>query len=596
MNTAIITLLLDMLKHLLLDVVMLISLGVLLVLGMWEWGKGFKRNRGVGVGLAALGLSFGLPAVWHIKLITNLIELENFFWVHRVAVAVVFGVFALPLSFAVSRWKRIAGWIAMLGFICWVPLFVQAIMIMRSGGNTIEQMMLKQTSLEIEEAVQREDIGALLRIVEKLEIPSEPGNFDAIVFPVLVELLQYEDSRVVKAAAEKIKQRGDISGLKPLLEAPADSPETRKALLDAAGKLAKLPGANEVLLDIVLNGKSEARLDALDLLYENWQVFLRGNMQTILLKGDENIREHISKLIENSTAGQEALVEPLMQAVISGNSAQRNSALQSLLLLVSNPKVREKIDPAPIAKILQAGSPEEQLAAGKILRALGAEKAVGAFITAAGTTDMRVVMMALETLLDINAVKDPNLFAVHLEHPNPQMRALAYRGLKASLPRNLNLNDPLVKRIQKAAGKELDPEARRRAAVLLAWLDLENAYEYADSLVKSGNRTTEDMLSAVEAFDLLSDTRAVPRLIELCKEDSPKVRKAAASTLGRLGDKSALNILYSLLNDPDASVRQAAQEAIGEIKSAALPPTPKETTTPESHIPPDGGFPEQPPW
>lgn len=598
MTTAVTTLLLGMLKHLVLDVVVLLFLGGLLVLAMWEWGEGARHNRGLAVAFAAVGLAFGLPAVWHIKLMNNLVELENFFWVHRVAVAVVFGLLALPMSFAVSKWRRIAGWVLTLGFVCWVPLFVQAGMIAHSGEDVIEKMALKQTALEIEEAIQSEDIGALLRIVGKLEIPSKPDNFDAIIFPWLLELLQYEDPRVVKVSAEKIKERGDIAGLRPLLEAPADAPETRKVLLDSAGKLAKLPGAAEVLLDVVLNGRAEARIEALELLYENWQVFLRSNMQTILLKGDEEVREYVSKLIESSAAGQEALVAPLMQAIISGDSAQRNSALQSLSVLVSNPKVREKIDPTPLAKILQAGEPEQQLMAGKILRVVGPDKAIGAFITAAGSADMRVVMMALETLLDLNAVKDPNLFAVHLEHPNPQMRALAYRGLKASLPRNLSLNDPLVKRIQQSAKKEVDPEARRRAAVLLAWLDLENAYEYAESLLKSPNRTTEDMLSAIEAFDLLGDTRAVPRLIELCKESSPKVRRASAFALGRLGDKSALNILNSLLNDSDASVRQSAQEAIAEIKSVTpLPPQQGGgTATPESHIPPNGGVPDQPPW
>lgn len=600
MTDAVTTMLLGMLKHLLLDVMLLLFLTILLVLGMWEWGKRWKHNRGIAVGLTAIGLAFGIPAIWHIKLMNNLIELRNFLWVHRVAMAVLFGALALPLSFVVGRWKRAGGWIMALGFFCWVPLFVQAGMILHSGGDTIEKMALKQTALVIKEAVQKQDIGALLRLLDKLEIPPNPDNFDAIIFPLLLELLHHEDSRVIKLVAENVKNRGDVSGLRPLLEVRMDSPETKTVILTCARKLAKLPGAAEILLDVVLDGKGEARIEALELLSENWQVFLRANMHTIILKGDDELREHISRLIGTGYGGQESLIEPFMQAIISGNPAQRHSALQSLFLLVSNPKVREKIDPAPIARILQSGNAEEQLMAGKILRVLGAEKATGAFINAAGTADMRVVMMALETLLDINAVKDPNLFANHLEHPNPQMRALAYRGLKVSLPRNLSLNDPLIKRIQKSAQKETDPEAKRKVVILIAWLDLENAFEYVDSLVASRVRTTEDMLSAIEAFDLLGDARAVPRLIELCKESNPKVRRASASVLGRLGDKSALNILNSLLNDPDASVRQTAQDAIEEIKSATLPPTTPRwedaPTTAESHFPSSGVPPDQPPW
>ena len=182
------------------------------------------------------------------------------------------------------------------------------------------------------------------------------------------------------------------------------------------------------------------------------------------------------------------------------------------------------------------------------------------------------------------------------------MRALAFRGLKETLPRNLNLDDPLLKRIENAARKEKDSEARRYAAVLLAWLDLKDAFSYAESLLAEGAKS-DDKLAAIAAFDLLGERRVVPKLTTLAKDGSPKVRRAAAEALGHTGDQAVLATLKRMLNDPDSSVRDAAQAAIQEFIAQAprevaspeqtTPPATKEQPLPK---PPPGPPPETPPW
>lgn len=64
---------------------------------------------------------------------------------------------------------------------------------------------------------------------------------------------------------------------------------------------------------------------------------------------------------------------------------------------------------------------------------------------------------------------------------------------------------------------------------------------------------------------------AVPDLVELLRDEHPRVRVAAARALGAIGDARATDPLLAALGDPDRSVRLWAWKALRSLGDAALP-------------------------
>ena len=56
-------------------------------------------------------------------------------------------------------------------------------------------------------------------------------------------------------------------------------------------------------------------------------------------------------------------------------------------------------------------------------------------------------------------------------------------------------------------------------------------------------------------------------LIQALEDRNPLVRQQPAKILGQIGDKSADKPLVKLLQDSDIDVRQAAREALDQLKS-----------------------------
>lgn len=591
--------------HMAFDVLPLLPLGALLSLAMMERGAEKGRGRGAAVAIALAGLAFGTVAMAHIKLFSSLVRLPDWDWVHHVALAMIYGAIALPLAFVVGRWRQIAGWILVAGMVAWVPVMAQGLLMVSKGSQAAERVELMRSAAEINNAASHLDPGALARAIERLRIPADTTEFDQLIYPALLASLRSQQPDVARAAARKIEARGDIESLTALLDAKSNAPPiARDAIESAANALASRQEARDAIYRIVTQGNGRSRAEALNLLFRYHPAFLRENLNAILRTGDDEIRGMVTALMRSGAVGaQEDLVEPLLKALASPDNAERSKALDSLLTLVSTPGLKDKIDPKPIIKIMGTGSVEQQRVAARLLKELAPQDAIPVLTKAAESDDGQLARTALETLIKMGAAKNSLLFARHLENPDAPMRALAFRGLRETLPRNLKLDDPLVRRIESAAQKESDPEPRRYAAILLAWLDLKSAYSYAESLVTGGTPGTEDKLAAIAAFDLLGEGRAIPKLKELAGDGNPRVRKAAIEALGHVGDQSTADILKRYLNDPDASVRDAAQLAITDLTTrsteTATPENPAPQTTSERAAPPGvppGPPPPETPW
>ena len=70
--------------------------------------------------------------------------------------------------------------------------------------------------------------------------------------------------------------------------------------------------------------------------------------------------------------------------------------------------------------------------------------------------------------------------------------------------------------------------------------------------------------------------RAIPcadAVLPLLKDDTARVRAAAARALGVIGDEAASDQLRELLRDPDVDVRRTARSAIDTLRRRATPST-----------------------
>lgn len=189
-----------------------------------------------------------------------------------------------------------------------------------------------------------------------------------------------------------------------------------------------------------------------------------------------------------------------------------------------------------------------------------------------------------------------------LDDPRPAVRNRAVEAL-GKTPEDAM---PVVERVLR---ESKSPEARRNAIWAAARFDLQPA-----RTVHSGPGRPQELLSCVNlarvglsdpdesvrlvALHLLSlyrDKGAVPELIKLLENGTPRDRRAAAEALGRVGDKAAVpallaahqgatdrvlqhSLTYALieiggkqatakgLNDPNPLVRRAALVALGQLK------------------------------
>ncbi|MEQ1790832.1 MAG: HEAT repeat domain-containing protein [Nitrospiraceae bacterium] len=66
-----------------------------------------------------------------------------------------------------------------------------------------------------------------------------------------------------------------------------------------------------------------------------------------------------------------------------------------------------------------------------------------------------------------------------------------------------------------------------------------------------------------------SKERAVSLLLELLQDERPEMRRTAAESLGKIGDRESIDSILPLIQDPEDAVRQAAVTAMGRLKPTA---------------------------
>ena len=117
------------------------------------------------------------------------------------------------------------------------------------------------------------------------------------------------------------------------------------------------------------------------------------------------------------------------------------------------------------------------------------------------------------------------------------------------------------------------PAARSRrglafaaAIVLVATIVVAPGVSSTSARTLRANQVDAPRAGAPDAEAPAADSGVVIALIARLKDEDAEVRKAAAHSLGRLGDARAVPGLIGALKDPEPKVRAAAAEALGELE------------------------------
>ncbi|MFO1156126.1 MAG: HEAT repeat domain-containing protein [Rhodospirillales bacterium] len=209
-----------------------------------------------------------------------------------------------------------------------------------------------------------------------------------------------------------------------------------------------------------------------------------------------------------------------------------------------------------------------------------------------------VVMLLFASLIIIDCDDRAELLVRQLGANDPSMRARASEELVTMGPAAVNpliaalLDSNLVVREEAAATLDrIDSEwpksdaARTRVPAFIAALGDKNGdirKAAARSLGKIGDARAVEPLTATlqdddwnvrsAAAEALADigSPAVSLLIATLRNRDPQVRKAAAETLGKIVDARAAEPLIAALRDDDWDVQSTAAQALGKIGSPAV--------------------------
>ncbi len=111
--------------------------------------------------------------------------------------------------------------------------------------------------------------------------------------------------------------------------------------------------------------------------------------------------------------------------------------------------------------------------------------------------------------------------------------------------------------------KRNDSTMRAKAASALGRLGDKRAVEPLIAALKDNDARVR--MSAALALAALGDKRAVEPLIAALKDEDRRVRSMSAMALNMLGDKRAVEPLIAALKDEDRSVRLSASDALGNL-------------------------------
>ena len=383
------------------------------------------------------------------------------------------------------------------------------------------------------------------------------GSDDERAHANLIRALEDPAPTIREAVAEVLGNKGEKQAVDPLLNALGDRyPYVRQAAATALEKLGEPIGP-------LINGALKGSKEAIEELQKHKDQRILPPFMQALKHGDSTLREKAVTVL-GQLGGKESF-ETLIKSLSDEDPKVRAAVVSSL------GNIGDKRAVMPVIKSLHDPDPGVQNAATWALTKFPDERAFEPLIDIleAGDRDLQLAATwALAWVLGKVADKralDP-LLAV-LQKGDPELRSATLFAL-------VKLEDPRGFTALTKALDDKNSDVRKCAVLNLAAKPNEKTLELI--LTAMGDEAPDVHKTAIEALSTIGqplnklikdkDPRVVEPLIRCLGLGDRALRRKAARTLGRLGDKRAVNGLTRMAAGWNIRDRIAATRALMDIK------------------------------
>lgn len=435
-----------------------------------------------------------------------------------------------------------------------------------------------------------------LAVVEKLAQEYDPAVVEPLIFA-----LKDKSPDVRSAAARALLRYHDPKAVEPLIATLRDtSPIARAAAAETLGRLGDSRAISQLLLllrdvDLAVRGIAVRGLNRLGWKPDNpsdrvLQILATGELHELVSMGPEGVG-HLLETLRNGTPHKQLTaakalgrvrdprVQPAMLAALKKNIPSLRIVALGILEREGDPETFAHIKP-----LMQDADSSVRGAAVEAATACGGKQAVPLLLKSLKDPAWDVRLAAAKALGKLREASAVDGLCQLVQDPDRDVR----EGVIAALR---ELAD--ARAIQYLVLALLDQENVVRSSALATlfrlnrqWMDTESAHR-ALPKIKVALRHQDYWVShaAVKLLEMLKvDMEALQNedagklemksgpspvyalFAELLFDRDRDLRLAAAVSLGRLGDKSAVTILATASRDADFSVRQAASSAVAALE------------------------------
>ncbi|HEY5564682.1 MAG TPA: HEAT repeat domain-containing protein [Rhodothermia bacterium] len=335
------------------------------------------------------------------------------------------------------------------------------------------------------------------------------------------------------------------------------------------------PQVGEVLRGVILDTSqpSDLRATALDELGRDGLSYDWGQeVAHFVLQGDSDSSLRVSALRAISRMGGDGAGDAIRSALTNDQSEVRAAAIELVV---------ESRDPlaAPFLTALAHGDPSLSVRTSAItaLPAVQGDPAetAAALIPLLNDRITFVRVQAMNSLVSAEAVSSAEAIASVLVDTEQQAyvrQTAAYALGKLVVPENREL---VAERLVSVLGRNESGSIREAAVYSLGLVGPGDHESVLIDLTVEGGEDPEIRIAAAKALGTLRSTRAIEPLMRVVRDvgESSRLRISAIEAVGSIGDPVGAKMLYEVLEDKDAKIREAAAAAIGHARVDQDPET-----------------------
>ena len=402
---------------------------------------------------------------------------------------------------------------------------------------------------------------------QRIEAIHELEAVGASGVPALVEMLADPSWTVRRRVAASLAAMGDVA-VEPICLALRERRDNEARIAAAVDALSASTGSADAAVLGLADADSPAVLvDAAQILGRRKSTAALRRLSELVSHPDDNVA--VAAVEALGRIGGRRVVESLVRVVTGGNFFRTFPAID-VLGRSGDPRAVE-----PLADLLL--DMRYMLEAARALGRTGNRAAVAPLVrllARPGDAIVRAVALALAELRERHAelygVVAPIDETLRRSVPVPATVRRFVQGLRGAGQAEQIAICAVLSALGSDAAipdlrAQLDGPSAVAAAAAAALLELGQS---SDARVLDALRDGDDGPRRLLLLPLVTSSAAMAEVVRCLDDEAPEVRAAACDTLARIGDPSAVRVLFPLLADPNGRVVHAASSAIQSLGSA----------------------------